>query len=190
MLRYFLGILTAFLFLGSVGGLLYIFDQGDVIDLKPSVLYALSAIPGWEDLPEAYELGVKESKILKEKERVLEEKRMELEERARKLTEEEESLQTKIRRFNMEKTRFEEERQAVTASGAETGNTPGGESPQEVARVLEAMKPEAAGEALLKMSFAKGLAALAEVDPRKAGKILETLPPEKSSLYLDEMLKH
>ena len=55
------------------------------------------------------------------------------------------------------------------------------------ARLLEAMSPEAAGEALLKMNFETGVAVLSAVDPRKAGKILDALPPDKSAKYLDKI---
>ena len=43
--------------LASICCLLYIFDQGGVIDLKPSVLAGLSRFPGWEDVFEAYNIG-------------------------------------------------------------------------------------------------------------------------------------
>jgi flagellar motility protein MotE (MotC chaperone) len=49
------------------------------------------------------------------------------------------------------------------------------------------MSPEAAGEALLKMNFETGVAVLSAVDPRKAGKILDALPPDKSAKYLDKI---
>jgi len=55
------------------------------------------------------------------------------------------------------------------------------------ARLLEAMKPEAAGESLLGMSFEKGVAVLSAMEPRRAGKILDTLPPEESARYLDSL---
>src|SRR5690554_2807081 len=74
MLRYALGVLTVFLFLASVGAMLYLFDQGEVVDLKPSTLAALSRIPGWEDVYETYNIGRLEARVLEEKEQLLAER--------------------------------------------------------------------------------------------------------------------
>ncbi|HBT17128.1 MAG TPA: hypothetical protein DEB05_09260, partial [Firmicutes bacterium] len=79
MLRYIAGILTALLFIGSVFGLLYIFDQYDYIDLKPSVLISLSTIPGWEEVADAYKLGLENKNFLEERQQELAEREKEME---------------------------------------------------------------------------------------------------------------
>ena len=58
------------------------------------------------------------------------------------------------------------------------------------ARLLEAMSPEVAGQNLLKMPFEMGVAVLTQLEPRRAGRILETLPPEQSSKYMAEISGH
>ncbi|NLW56225.1 MAG: hypothetical protein GX050_06365, partial [Firmicutes bacterium] len=81
MFRYIAGILTAFLFIGSVCGFLYILDQYNYVDLKPSVLFALSTIPGWEEVYDSYELGLEKRELLLDREQVLTEREKELEAR-------------------------------------------------------------------------------------------------------------
>ena len=67
MLRYLLGIITTFLFLASICGLLYIFDQGGVVELKPAVLAGLSRFSGWEEVFEAYNIGRLQIKAVERK---------------------------------------------------------------------------------------------------------------------------
>lgn len=186
MTRYFLGVLTAFLFLGSVCGLIFIFDQADVVDIKPSVLTALSLVPGWEEISDAYKLGLERSLLLQEKEKVLQSGREELEEEASRLQAEAERLAAEREIFEAEKTRFERRQQELAVSPNQESAEEAG-SAQAAARLLEAMDEKTAGKALLNMPFQRALAALKEMDPRKAGKILGTLPPEKSALFLEEI---
>ena len=186
--RYFLGILTAFLFIGSVCGMLYIFDQGDAVDLKPSVLLALSRIPGWEEVAEAYKLGLNESKYLEEQKRVLREENAVLEERAAQLLKIEEELGLERKKLELEKARAQ--RNMAVNMGTPSPTSGGGgnsDHPETVARLLETMKPEQAGQNLLKLPFEKGLAVLALIEPRRAGKILATMPAEKSAKYLEQL---
>jgi flagellar motility protein MotE (MotC chaperone) len=187
--RYFLGILTAFLFIGSVCGMLYIFDQGDAVDLKPSVLLALSRIPGWEEVAEAYKLGLNESKYLEEQKRVLREENAVLEERAAQLLKIEEELELERKKLELERARAQRNNMALNMGTPPPTSGGGGNSdhPETVARLLETMKPEQAGENLLKLPFEKGLAVLALIEPRRAGKILATMPAEKSAKYLEQL---
>lgn len=184
--RYFLGIVTAFLFIGSVCGMLYIFDQGDVVDLKPSVLLALSQIPGWEEVAEAYKLGLSESKYLEEQKRVIKEENAILEERAAQLLKIEEELESERKKLELERARAQRYAGNMGTSPRSAG---AGDSdhPETVARLLETMKPEQAGQNLLKLPFEKGLAVLALIEPRRAGKILATMPAEKSAQYLEKL---
>lgn len=184
MFRYLLGVLTAFLFLGSVCGLLYIFDQGGVVDLKPAVLAGLSRFPGWEEVFEAYLIGSLQldaveakEQLLVEKEQLLAEKEQAVADLRQQMAEKEAEWEAEKRRYELEKKR----RQQAGAAGIQ------GTYVQVSARLLEAMAPEAAGEVLLKMNFETGVAVLSEVDPRKAGKILDAMPPDKSAKYLDKI---
>src|SRR5690554_4341959 len=138
MLRYALGIVTAFLFLASVCCLLYIFDQGDVIELKPSVLVGLSLFPGWEDVYEAYNIGRLQLKAVEEKEQLLAEKEQALADLQQLMAEKEAEWAAEKRRYELEKTRL----QQFGTNGMQTTDV------EVSARLLEAMSPEAAGEAL------------------------------------------
>lgn len=180
MLRYLLGIITAFLFLASVCGLLYIFDQGGVIDLKPSVLAALSLFPGWEDVFEAYNIGRLQLQTVEEKERLLTEKEKALAELRQEMAAKEAEWEAEKRRYELKIKRLEKTGAAGTGIPAVDVEIS--------ARLLEAMSPELAGKALMKMNFETGVAVLAAVDPRKAGKILDALPPEQSAKYLDRII--
>lgn len=177
MLRYLLGIITAFLFLASICCLLYIFDQGGVIDLKPSVLAGLSRFPGWEDVFEAYNIGRLQLQTVEEKEQLLAEKEQALADLRQEMAAKEAEWAAEKRRYELEIKRL----QLTGATGIQTVYV------EISARLLEAMTPEAAGEALLKMNFETGVAVLSAVDPRKAGKILDALPPEQSAKYLDRI---
>lgn len=183
MIRYALGILTAFLFLASVGAMLYLFDQGEVVDLKPATLAALSKIPGWEDVFEAYNIGRMEVEVLEEKDQLLAEKDQLLAELQQQMEEKEAAWaaawEEEERKYQKEITRLQLRGEELSA---------GKENDYEISAVLlAAMKPETAGESLLEMSFETGVAVLSLMDPRKAGKILDTLPPEKSARYLDSL---
>jgi len=102
MFRYIAGILTAFLFFGSVFGLLYILDQYNYIDLKPSVLFTLSTIPGWEEVAEAYKLGLDNMSFLRARE-------AELAARAEELAAEAKKLEENIRKLSVRLDYFEKE---------------------------------------------------------------------------------
>jgi len=177
MLRYLLGIITTFLFLASICGLLFIFDQGGVVELKPAVLAGLSRFSGWEEVFEAYNIGRLQIKAVEEKEQLLAEKEQALADLRQEMTKKEEEWAAEKRRYELEIRRL----QLGGAGGMQ------GTDVQISARLLEAMSPEAAGEALLKMNFETGVAVLSAVDPRKAGKILDALPPDKSAKYLDKI---
>ncbi|HEY8391173.1 MAG TPA: hypothetical protein VIL83_00380 [Capillibacterium sp.] len=193
MLRYIAGILTAFLFFGSVFGLLYILDQYNYIDLKPSVLLALSRIPGWEDVAEAYKLGADKQKVLQEREAELAAKAEEIAAEAKKLEEEKQALieqvvalEEKEEYLSVKESKLAKQQQTTPSSSRLTGKT-NSERYATAARLMEAMKPEVAGENLLKMPFEMGVSVLSLLDSRKAGKILETLPPEESAKYMAEL---
>ncbi len=181
---YTLGVLTAFLFLASVGAMLYLFDRGDVVDLKPATLAALSKIPGWEEVFEAYHTGRKELEIVAEKDRLLAEKDRLLAELQQQMEEKEaawaEAWEEQERKYQKEMARLQLRQQEPGAAGRESDY-------ELSAQLLAAMKPETAGESLLAMSFETGVAVLSLMDPRKAGKILDTLPPEESARYLDSL---
>src|SRR5690554_6597428 len=166
MVRYFfLGVLTAFLFLATIGVILYVLDQGDVVDLKPSVLIAFSHVPGWEGLMETYELGMMEGTRLAELESQLQEQQVLLEETARELEEREATLAVANRRLETQRALLEQERGVDSTSGS------AGMDYGRTARLLEAMDAEMAGETLLGMEFEVGVAVLKEVNPRRAGRI-------------------
>ncbi|HHT48657.1 MAG TPA: hypothetical protein GXZ98_05115 [Firmicutes bacterium] len=195
MFRYIAGILTAFLFFGSVFGLLYILDQYNYVDLKPSVLFALSTIPGWEEVAEAYQLGLNHKDVLAERESALATKAEELDAEAKKLEEEKQvlvaqvvALEEKEEYLALEERKLAEQ-QAQTRIIQQSDET-ARERYATAARLLEAMRPETAGENLLKMPFEMGVAVLSLLDSRKAGRILETIPPEQSSKYMAELSGH
>jgi len=195
MFRYIAGILTAFLFFGSVFGLLYILDQYNYIDLKPAVLDALSTIPGWEEVPEAYKLGLTDKDLLKEREGELAGKAEELAAQADKLEAEKQALIGQLVALQEREEYLALEEQKMAKQQFQTGFTQGLTTEQNeryatAARLLEAMKPEAAGDNLLKMPFEMGVAVLTMIDTRKAGKILESIPPEQSSKYMAEISGH
>ena len=82
-------------------------------------------------------------------------------------------------------------KQQSTATGTSLlANENANERYATAARLLEAMKPEVAGENLLKMPFEMGVAVLSLLDSRKAGRILETIPPEQSSKYMAELSRY
>lgn len=195
MFRYIAGILTALLFIGSVIGLLYILDQYNYIDLKPGVLDALSTIPGWEELPEAYRLGLQNMGLLQEREEELTAKAHELASEAEKLEaerqnlieqlvalqEKEEFLALQERKIAEQQTEYRYTTQTQVANQ---------DRYMTAARLLEAMSPEAAGENILKMPFEMGVAVLTLLEPRRASRILETMPPEQSSKYMAKISGH
>src|SRR5690554_5233208 len=172
MVRYLLGLLTALLFIGSVCGMLFLFDQGDAVDLKPSVLLALSEIPGWEEVAEAYKLGLTESKYLAEQKKLIAEETAILEERAEKLLESERALDLEWKKYELEKARAQRGNNQPTTTAASSATEPStAGDPQSVARLLEAMKPEQAGENILKLPFEQGLAILSiRSEERRVGK--------------------
>lgn len=191
MFRYIAGILTAFLFFGSVFGLLYILDQYNYIDLKPSVLNILSTIPGWEEIPEAYKLGLHNLELLQEREEELAAKAGELASEAEKLAAERQTLieQLVALQEKEEYLAFQERRIAEQQTQYRYTQEP--ETSQDryvrAARLLEAMSPEVAGENILKMPFEMGVAVLTLLEPRRASRILETMSPEQSAKYMAEI---
>lgn len=195
MLRYIAGILTAFLFFSSVFGLLYILDQYNYIELKPAVLYTLSTIPGWEEVAEAYKLGLDNMDVLQAREAALAARAEELAAEAKKLEEEKQALVEQVvaleekEEYLMVQERKLAEQQSTTVT-SQLPNENARERYATAARLLEAMKPEAAGENLLKMPFEMGVAVLSLLDSRKAGRILETIPPEQSSKYMAKLSGH
>ena len=194
MFRYIAGILTALLFIGSVFGLLYIFDQYDYIDLKPSVLVSLSRIPGWEEVAEAYKLGLENRDHLINRQEELDKKQEELVKKEKEIEAEKELLLKQTMEFQEKEEALEYERRKVLTevSRMETNRTVNKsasdkEKYETAARLLESMSPAIAGENLIKMPFEMGVSVLSLLEPRKAGKILESIPPEKSALYMEKI---
>lgn len=198
MFRYIAGILTAFLFIGSVFAFLYIIDQYDYIDLKPGVLAALSTIPGWEEIPEAYRLGLQDLGLLQEREEELAAKADALASEAERLEAERQTLieqlvalQEKEEYLALQERKIAGQQMGFGYTQAPVAvNVVNEDRYKTAARLLEAMSPEVAGQNLLKMPFEMGVAVLTQLEPRRAGRILETLPPEQSSKYMAEISGH
>ena len=190
MFRYIAGILTALLFIGSVIGLLYILDQYNYIDLKPGVLDALSTIPGWEELPEAYRLGLQNMGLLQEREEELTAKADALAV-TEKLEAERQGLLTVVAlrkgKVLTSGRKIEQQTEYRYTTQTEVANQ---DRYMTAARLLEAMSPEAAGENILKMPFEMGVAVLTLLEPIRASRILETMPPEQSSKYMAKISGH
>ena len=93
MFRYIAGILTAFLFI--VWFVVFYISLTNIIMsiLKPSVLFALSTIPGWEEVYDSYELGLEKRELLLDREQVLTEREKGIEARKQALAEQELALQ-------------------------------------------------------------------------------------------------
>ena len=170
-------------------------DQYDYIDLKPAVLDVLSVIPGWEEIPEAYRLGLTNKDFFKEREGELAGKAEELAVEADKLEAEKQTLieqivalQEKEEYLALAEQKIAEQQTQTRITQAPTGGQD--ERIAMAARYLEAMKPEVAGENLLEMPFEMGVAVLTMIETRKAAKILETVPPEQSSKYMAEISGH
>ena len=162
--------------------------------LKPSVLFAFD-YPGWEEVAEAYQLGLNHKDVLAERESALATKAEELDAEAKKLEEEKQvlvaqvvALEEKEEYLALEERKLAEQ-QAQTRIIQQSDET-ARERYATAARLLEAMRPETAGENLLKMPFEMGVAVLSLLDSRKAGRILETIPPEQSSKYMAELSGH
>ena len=189
MLRYIAGILTAFLFVGSVFGFVYILEQYDYVDLKPGVLIALSAIPGWEEVYEAYQLGLVNMGVLQEREELLAAKADALASEAEQLEAERQSLIEQLVALQekeeylalQERKMAEQQAEFRLAQQTEAANQ---DRQVRAARLLEAMSPDVAGENLLKMPFEMGVAVLTLIEPRKASRILESMPAEESAKYM------
>ncbi|NLC53187.1 MAG: hypothetical protein GX770_04400 [Firmicutes bacterium] len=195
MFRYIAGILTAFLFIGSVFGFLYILDQYNYIELKPAILVALSTIPGWEEVPEAYRLGLQNMGFLQEREEELTAKADALASEAERLETERQTLIEQLVALQEKEEYLALQERKMAEQQAEFRRTQELEEINQdryvtAARLLEAMSPEVAGENLLKMPFEMGVAVLSLLEPRRAGRILETLPPEQSSKYMAEISGH
>ena len=120
--------------MASICCLLYIFDQGGVIDLKPSVLAGLSRFPGWEDVFEAYNIGRLQLQTVEEKEQLLAEKEQALADLRQEMA-------AKEAEWAAEKRRYELEIKRLQLTGATDPNSVCGIS----ARLPEAMTPEARG---------------------------------------------
>lgn len=194
MFRYIAGILTALLFIGSVFGLLYIFDQYGYIDLKPRVLFSLSRIPGWEEVTEAYKLGLDNREHLLNRQQELDKKQEELAKKEKEIEAEQQLLLEKTIEFQEKEEALEYERRKASAefsrmeANKAVSNTANEKEKYETAaRLLESMSPAIAGENLIKMPFEMGVSVLSLLEPRKAGKILESIPPEKSALYMEKI---
>lgn len=195
MFRYIAGILTALLFIGSVIGFLYIPDQYNYIELKPAILVALSTIPGWEEVPEAYRLGLQNMGFLQEREEELTAKADALASEAERLETERQTLIEQLVALQEKEEYLALQERKMAEQQAEFRRTQELEEINQdryvtAARLLEAMSPEVAGENLLKMPFEMGVAVLSLLEPRRAGRILETLPPEQSSKYMAEISGH
>lgn len=195
MFRYIAGILTALLFIGSVIGFLYILDQYNYIELKPAILVALSTIPGWEEVPEAYRLGLQNMGFLQEREEELTAKADALASEAERLETERQTLIEQLVALQEKEEYLALQERKMAEQQAEFRRTQELEEINQdryvtAARLLEAMSPEVAGENLLKMPFEMGVAVLSLLEPRRAGRILETLPPEQSSKYMAEISGH
>ncbi len=190
MFRYIAGLLTAFLFIGSVCGFLYILDQYNYVDLKPSVLFALSTIPGWEEVYECYELGSEKRELLIDQEQVLTAREKELEARKQALAEQELALQEQEYLLERERERILTELARLERNQTQSASTINPtDKHAAAARLLESMNAIRAGENLLTMPFDMGVSVLSLIEPRRAAKILESLPPEESSRYLEAMTK-
>lgn len=185
MFRYIAGILTALLFIGAVCGFLYILDQYDYFDLKPSVLFALSTISGWEEVVECYELGLENRALFTAREQAIAEKEKELEAQRQALAEQVLALEEQEFMLESERDKVITELSKLERSQPQALTTK--ERYDTAARLLESMGAEVAGENLLTMPFEMGVSVLSLIEPRKAAKILESIPPEKSSRYMEAM---
>ena len=146
-------------------------------------------IPGWEEVYEAYQLGLEDMGLLQERKEALAAKEEALASEAEKLEAERQSLieqlvalQEKEEYLALQERKIAEQ-QAGSRLTLQTGAT-SQDRHERAARLLEAMSPEVAGENLLKMPFEMGVAVLSLIEPRKASRILEKLPPEQSAKYM------
>ena len=152
MFRYVAGLLTALLFIGSVCGFIYILDQYNYVDLKPSVLFALSTIPGWEEVYECYELGLERRELITDREQVLTEREKELEVRKQALTEQELALQEQEYLLERERDRVLTELTRLERSQTQSaGAFNQRDRYAAAAELLESMNAAVAGENLLTM---------------------------------------
>jgi hypothetical protein len=185
--RFFFGVFMTLLLIVSFCGVLFALDQSGFVDLQTSVITMLAKVPGWQDLPEALTAGKKMLNTWQSKEKVYQAQVEELKNKSKKLKED---LEQVLATIPQSKDDLPSKEAKSDAGKGEPVLPVGTTSVQQASRLLEEMKPQVAAEMLMKIPSERVLDILGKMEPRKAAKIMETMPVENGSVLLIKMTEN
>jgi flagellar motility protein MotE (MotC chaperone) len=180
--RYLLGFLSAILLIALGLGVLILVDQIGLMKTSPLVLQTVSYFPGLKDLPVSYELGRKQSRMLKDSKEELGDLFQRLQRERQKLVQERSILKAEQEKWRADRLK-PPELEATGPLDKGKPNPSNGLSKEDQDKIeqylatIGSMKPEKAAAVLQKLPVETVLRIFDQAQTRQVVKIMENLPP-------------